>query len=379
MVTQGNFPVLAHHPTSTTSSFGGQELERETPPLAEASSDELVEITKQLFNNEHQEDLDSTDSTGLAEFFEEFQSTLPSTPPQQESTMNCHHYQLPSIRSFNVHQSQYLAPYGLVKPESVYHPCRPSLPPAPTSVSLPSISLPSLTRSSSFSPSLCNSLPPRIPSPASPCSSPESPKRNKKNYTKEFNVRFHDLLDKNQDAANEWHRYSQRHKTKCTIKRAPCIKVSRGFCASYGREFTEFAKEEKYGALGTRTECLCQHRPVPLRSSSSSSGSGPAAMRNKRPSVRNAPYPEPTSTPSTPDVELPIHSAHLDKHAWLMFLEQSASTMQQGFNTFLGGAQCTVCGARRPFANSDEVIMYMMRERIPCTQACCNGSLQIRQ
>eukprot|EP00026_Physarum_polycephalum_P007308 Phypoly_transcript_07367.p1 GENE.Phypoly_transcript_07367~~Phypoly_transcript_07367.p1 ORF type:complete len:361 (+),score=59.75 Phypoly_transcript_07367:91-1173(+) len=247
--------------------------------------DQLVDLVS-YFNQ--QEEPSSEASQQVAELASTLQSSLPSSPSQPPDSPLMHRTQLPSISSLSEELHAVKKQYS----SSYFSPASSRIP------VLPSLSLPSISRSApSFTkqPEVVS-----VPSPESdPCASPplSSPKqRSKKNYTKEFNIRFHDLLNNNEHASNEWHLYAQRHKGKCTIKRAPCIKVSRGFCASYAHEFSDLAKEERYGALGTRTECGCMHKPQPL-----SSSSGPA--RKQRQSARITPYPsQQTSSPSTPEL-----------------------------------------------------------------------------
>lgn len=280
-----------------------------------SSVDDLIDLTNWFYSN-----ADTSNNTQeVAELATSLKNSLPSSPPQPESPTMQRPEQLPGISSLSGElsaslQAQLLAPLSSVKKQYPFYPSPSQRAPAPqASSTASSVVLPSLPSLSSL-PSLASRPTPQqpqrqtrvpVPSPeSSPCSSPPpSPKRNKKNYTKEFNLKFHELLNNNEQASNEWHLYAQRHKGKCTIKRAPCIKVSRGFCASYGQEFAYLAKEEKYGALGTRTECACMHKPAPLASS------GPA--RKQRQSARAAPYPASSSqsAPGTPDLELPTTPA----------------------------------------------------------------------
>lgn len=299
----------ASSPSSSSSLVYSQEV------------DEIVNLTNLLYQPA---EVPCNNSSEVAEIAFDLLSSLPSSPSLSHSSSGVpspstmqfpprYHYEpLPSIDTLSTDSldSPHLAP--IKKPFS-FIPQQQSQP-----LSLPSFS-PLPFRSHLQTPPH-HSIPiPSIPSPQSPPSSPShSPKRNKKNYTKEFNTRFHELLNHNEDAANQWHLYAQKYKARCTIKRSPCIKVSRGFCASYGSEFNELAKEERYGALGTRTECECGHKAAPLilpsssssipAASSSSSPSSPA-QRKQRTTVRPSPYPTSShsrANPSTPqEIELP--------------------------------------------------------------------------
>jgi len=332
-----------------------------------SEADALIDLVS-YFNQ--QEEPSSEASHQVAELASTLQSSLPSTPIQAPDSPMQRTQQLPSISlsgelaSPETVKKQYSSSYFSPSASSLRLPV------------LPSLSLPPLSRSAPVitkQPEIVS-----VPSPESdPCASPplSSPKqRSKKNYTKEFNLRFHDLLNNNEIASNEWHLYAQRHKGKCTIKRAPCIKVSRGFCASFAHEFTDLAKEEKYGALGTRTECGCMHKPQPL-----SSSSGPA--RKQRQPARTTPYApqQQTSSPSTPELPSAESSSSFTNQAWISFLRQSAPALHEGFNTFMGGMRCSACHARRLFASRDEVIAYLTREPIPCAQECCAGHMQLHQ
>jgi hypothetical protein len=349
-----------------------------TGGTAHSNVDELIDLTNLLYQ---QEEGTEEVQDKVAELATCLKNSLPSSPSQAQAESvpsPSSAMQLPSINSLSTEipalQNQLLPPItnNAVKKQYPFYPSPAQLAPQPTQ---PSLILPSLPHSNPTQQRRPARAEPVSPY-SSPCSSPPpSPKRCKKNYTKEFNVRFHNLLSKNEHASNEWHIYSQRHKGKCTIKRAPCIKVSRGFCASYGQEFTDLAKEEKYGALGTRTECACRHKPAPLCST------GPA--RKQRQPARSIPYPEPVQnqSPGTPqDLELPStpgdSSSSLTKQAWMNFLLQSAPILHEGFNKFMGGMRCSACAASRAFA-SEDVVAFLTKEPIPCTH--CTGHMQLRQ
>jgi len=233
--------------------------------------------------------------------------------------------------------------------------------------------------------------PPRSPSPSN--------KRPKKNFTKEFSDRFHALLDHNEDACRQWQVYAQKHKNLCTIRRPPCIKVLRGFCASYGHEFTELACDEKYGALGTRTECMCRHKPMPLSSSprvpsplESPPSLGPA--RTTRTHAHASPYSPhdqynymmSSSSSSKEEMELPLSpprspaspATPMTQESWGAFIRQASATMQEGLNAFLGGAECQQCHHRRPLSQSEVVSFFTSPHGLRCGQYRCPGSLFIK-
>lgn len=267
---------------------------------AQADVGALIDLVA-YFNQ--QEEPSTEESKQIELLANNLQSTIPSSPSQPYSPPMRRTEQLPGISSLSAEISSIQAQLFSAPVKKQYPSYSSASQRVPEPVVLSSMPhLPSLPRT----PAPQQSKPSRVnfsPEPeSSPCPSPPlSPKRSKKNFTKVFNLRFHDLLNNNDHASSEWHLYAQRHKNRCTIKRAPCIKVSRGFCASYGQEFTELAKEEKFGALGTRTECGCMHKPQPLVS-----GSGPS--KKQRQSTRSAPYPAQAQTrsPSTPqEPELP--------------------------------------------------------------------------
>jgi hypothetical protein len=148
-----------------------------------------------------QEEPSSEASDKVAELASTLQSSLPSTPIQAPDSPMQRTQQLPSISlsgelaSPETVKKQYSSSYFSPSASSLRLPV------------LPSLSLPPLSRSAPVitkQPEIVS-----VPSPESdPCASPplSSPKqRSKKNYTKEFNLRFHDLLNNNELASNEWY------------------------------------------------------------------------------------------------------------------------------------------------------------------------------